>query len=132
MREETAISTPNFYNFLVYAKQTRERGGPSGGITCLNKPHLAHFEVLLREEDPITAQTRICAIIAAYFNPDRYAVDVVDRLSRAINALQRKEGIILAGDFNCTMALTEFLNSTTLEIFNRGSEPTFCASVRRE
>jgi hypothetical protein len=29
-------------------------------------------------------------------------------------------------------ALIEFLNSTTLEIFNRGSEPTFCTSARRE
>jgi hypothetical protein len=27
-------------------------------------------------------------------------------------------------------ALIEFLNSTTLEIFNRGCEPTFCTSVR--
>jgi hypothetical protein len=29
-------------------------------------------------------------------------------------------------------ALIEFLNSTTLEIFNRGKEPTFCTSVRRD
>jgi hypothetical protein len=29
-------------------------------------------------------------------------------------------------------ALIDFLNSTTLEIFNRGSEPTFCTRVRRE
>jgi len=39
------------------------------------------------------------------------------------------------GSTNCNgrgEALTEFLNSTTLEIFNRGSEPTFCTSVRRE
>jgi len=39
------------------------------------------------------------------------------------------------GSTNCNgrgEALMEFLNSTTLEIFNRGSEPTFCTSVRRE
>jgi hypothetical protein len=39
------------------------------------------------------------------------------------------------GSTNCNgrgEALIEFLNSTTLEIFNRGSEPTFCTSVRRE
>jgi hypothetical protein len=29
-------------------------------------------------------------------------------------------------------ALIEFFNSTTLEIFNRGSGPTFCTSVRQE
>jgi hypothetical protein len=75
MKEKTAISIPDFYNFHVYAKQTRERGRPSGEITCLIKPHLAPFEVLLKEEDLITVQTRIGAIIAAYFNPDRSAVD---------------------------------------------------------
>ena len=39
------------------------------------------------------------------------------------------------GSTNCSgrgEALTEFFNSTTLEIFNRGSEPTFCTSVRQE
>jgi hypothetical protein len=39
------------------------------------------------------------------------------------------------GSTNCNgrgEALIEFLNSTTLEIFNRGSEPTFCTTVRRE
>jgi len=39
------------------------------------------------------------------------------------------------GSTNCYgrgEALREFLNSTTLEIFNRCSEPTFCTSVRRE
>ena len=29
-------------------------------------------------------------------------------------------------------ALIEFLNSTTLEILNKGSEPTFCTSARQE
>jgi exonuclease III len=70
MREETAISIPKFYNFHVYAKQTRERGRPTGGITCLIKPHLAPFEILQKEEDLIIIQTRIGAIIAAYFKPD--------------------------------------------------------------
>jgi exonuclease III len=102
MREETAISIQNFYNFHVYAKQTRERGRPSGGITCLIKPHLAPFEVPLKEENLITVQTRIDAIIAAYFNPDRTAVDIVDSLSNAISAPKREQKIILAGDFNCT------------------------------
>jgi hypothetical protein len=39
------------------------------------------------------------------------------------------------GSTNCNgrgEALFEFLNSSTLEIFNRGSQPTFCTSVRRE
>jgi hypothetical protein len=39
------------------------------------------------------------------------------------------------GSTNCNgrgEALFEFLNSTTLDIFNRGNEPTFCTSVRRE
>jgi hypothetical protein len=39
------------------------------------------------------------------------------------------------GSTNCNgrgEALIEFLNSTTLEIFNRCSEPTFCTSVRQE
>jgi hypothetical protein len=57
MREETAISILKFYNFHVYAKRTTERGRPSEGITCLMKPHLAPFEVLLKEGDLITVQT---------------------------------------------------------------------------
>jgi hypothetical protein len=39
------------------------------------------------------------------------------------------------GSTNCNgrgEALIEFLNSTNLEIFNRGKEPTFCTSVRQE
>ena len=40
MREETVNSIPNFYNFHVYAKETRGRGKPSREITCLIKPHL--------------------------------------------------------------------------------------------
>ena len=39
------------------------------------------------------------------------------------------------GTTNCNgrgEALMEFLNSTSLEIFNRGSEPTFCTCVRQE
>jgi len=39
------------------------------------------------------------------------------------------------GSTNCNgigEAFIEFLNSTTLEIFNRGSEPTFCTGVRQE
>jgi len=39
------------------------------------------------------------------------------------------------GSTNCNgrgEALMEFLNSTTLEIFNRGSEPIFCTSARQE
>jgi hypothetical protein len=38
------------------------------------------------------------------------------------------------GSTNCNgrgEALIEFLNSTNLEIFNRGNEPTFCTSVRQ-
>jgi hypothetical protein len=39
------------------------------------------------------------------------------------------------GSTNCNgrgEALIEFLNSTNLEIFNRGNEPTFCTSVRQK
>jgi hypothetical protein len=39
------------------------------------------------------------------------------------------------GSTNCNgrgEALIEFLNSTNLEIFNRGNELTFCTSVRQE
>jgi hypothetical protein len=39
------------------------------------------------------------------------------------------------GSTNCNgrgVALIEFLNSTMLEILNKGNEPTFCTSVRRE
>jgi hypothetical protein len=39
------------------------------------------------------------------------------------------------GSTNCIgrgETLIEFLNSTNLEIFNRGNEPTFCTSVRQE
>jgi hypothetical protein len=39
------------------------------------------------------------------------------------------------GSTNCNgrgEALIEFLNSTNLEIFNRGKQPTFCTSVRQE
>jgi hypothetical protein len=39
------------------------------------------------------------------------------------------------GSTNCNGRgedLIEFLNSTNLEIFNRGNEPTFCTSVRQE
>jgi len=133
MREETAISIQNFYNFQVYAKQTRERGRPSGGITCLIMPHLAPFEVILTEEDLITVQTRIGAIIAAYFNPDRSAVDIVDSLSKAINALQRKQKIILAADFNCTTDkrrgktddVLEFLHMEGLVLRNQRNEWTY-------
>jgi len=135
MRKETAISNPKFYNFHVYAKQTRERGRPSGGITCLIKPHLAPFEVLLKEEDLITVQTRNGAIIAAFFNPDRFAVDIVDSLSKAISALQRKQKIILAGDFNCTIdkirgktdEVPEFLHMEGLVLQNQRNEWTYIA-----
>jgi hypothetical protein len=135
MREETAISIPNFYNFHVYAKQTRERGRPAGGITCLIKPHLAPFEVILREGDLITVQTRIGAIITPYFNPDRPVVDIVDSLSKAINALQRKQKIILAGDFNCTIdkrrgktdEVLEFLHMEGLVLRNQRNKWTYIA-----
>jgi len=39
------------------------------------------------------------------------------------------------GNTNCNgtgEAFIEFLNTSNLEIFNRGSEPTFCTSVRQE
>jgi exonuclease III len=90
MKKETAISIPNLYNFHIYAKQMRERGRPSGGITCLIKPHLAPFEVLLNEEDLITVQTRIGAIIAAYFNPDQSAANIVNSLSRKRTTKERE------------------------------------------
>ena len=65
--------------------------GPSEGITCLIKPHPAPFEDLLKEEGLIRVQTRSGAIIAAYFNPDRSAVDKVDSLNKSINATKETE-----------------------------------------
>ena len=34
-----------------------------GRITCLIKPHLAPFEVILKEEDLITVQTKIAQLL---------------------------------------------------------------------
>jgi len=62
-------------------------------------------------------------------------VDIVDSLSKAINALQRKKKIILAGDFNCTIdkrrgktdEVLEFLHMEGLVLQNQRNEWTYIA-----
>lgn len=102
---QSTINVRGFYNIHAFAKQD-VRGRPSGGVTCLIKPGLTPFEVLLRDDDQLVVKTKIGIFICAYYRPDCSPIDVVDGLQQAITVVPNKERVILAGDLNCPIDKT--------------------------
>lgn len=54
-----------FYNIHTLARQG-ERGSPAGRVSCLKKPGLAPFKIILKDENRLVIKTNCCFIITAY------------------------------------------------------------------
>jgi hypothetical protein len=98
--------------------------------------------VLERFEDGAERRLVVCSAYLPYDSEDPPPSRELEELVRYCeNEIQLLVGCdsnahhTAWGSTNCNgrgEALMEFLNSTTLEIFNSSSEPTFCTSVRQE
>lgn len=121
-----------FYNIHTLARQG-ERGRPAGGVSCLIKPGLAQFRIMLQDEDRLVIKTNCCYIITAYYKPECTAVDIIDSLSQAINVVPAQEKLVLSGDFNCpidkptrkTNEVLTFLEGEGIRLINEKSMPTY-------
>ena len=93
-------SMEHFYTIHSFATQG-PRGHPKGGITCLIKTRLSPFQILSKSSNILVIQTKLCNIIAAYFQMDYDEVDLIDEVTAALNLIPRRDTVVMAVDFNC-------------------------------
>ena len=80
-----------------------ERGRPSGGISIglnVNRNWLA--DKVFQSKHMVCVRTRVLAIVACYYPPNRDVSDILDDLADGIAKLSNcGTPILIAGDFNC-------------------------------
>jgi hypothetical protein len=64
---------------------------------------MALYKVRLKDENNLAIQTKECAVIIAYFQPEHTASNIIDSLAEALRTAATNERIILCKDFNCSI-----------------------------
>ena len=121
-----------YYTYEVLATKGHA-GRPSGGITCLIKPHLAPAQLIYRTPNLLVLDCKYIVIIGAYFQPDYTAQDNVEALGEAFQRVDRSKTVVLGGDLNCRIdqrnpksdLVLGFLTKEGLSIANNPEEKTF-------
>ena len=122
----------DFYNIHAFAMQG-QRGRPIGGITCLLKPRLSPFKLEYKTSEMLVISTKLCTIIAVYFQPEYKEEDIIDIISTGLEKTQQHELVIIAGDMNCRIdvnnrkaeTVLQFLEGEGLSLINKRSEKTY-------
>ncbi|KAJ4425430.1 hypothetical protein ANN_28045 [Periplaneta americana] len=124
--------TENFYSINSLATQG-VHGRMKGGLTLLLKARLSPFNIMLKTDNNLTVKTNLCVIICAHFQLDYRQEDIIDELTTALNSIQRKAPVILAGDLNCRIdaehhkskAVISFLEEEGLMLINKKEAKTY-------
>ena len=79
-----------YYTYEVLATKGHA-GRPSGGITCLIKPHLAPAQLIYRTPNLLVLDCNYIVTIGAYFQPDYTAQDNVEAFRRGLSESRQKQ-----------------------------------------
>ena len=128
----TEWNTEHFNAIHSFATQG-PKGRPKGGITCFIKARLSPFKILSKSNNILVIQTKLCNIIAAYFQTDYDEEDLIDKVTAALNLIPRRDTVVMAGDLNCridknhpkAVRLLEAFQKVGLSLINDEEEKTY-------
>ena len=105
---------PDFYD--THLKATHgERGRPTGGVSILIRPEQTPIKTTRQLEHTILMETKTCTIIAAYFQPNKMAINIMDKISQMIIQSNQNKPIIIAGDVNCRLDIQTYKSKIIME-----------------
>ncbi|KAJ4425920.1 hypothetical protein ANN_27546 [Periplaneta americana] len=122
------------HHYTIHSLATQgQTGRPKGGITILLKSWLCPFHILHETECILAIKTIATVIVAAYFQPELEEQHLLNELSQAINKINKEETVILAGDLNCRIDITQdkaasvisYLENEGLSLINDRQEKTY-------
>jgi hypothetical protein len=111
-------STSNFY--AVHSLAKGEKGRPKGGITCLMKPKLSPFSILYRTDIIMAIKTKLCTLIAAYFQPDFGEDMIIAEIMDTLSTIPSRKPVLMAGDFHCRIDTKNHKSNVTEVIAREG------------
>lgn len=123
---------PDFYS--THLKATHgERGRPKGGVSILTRPEHTPIKATRLLEHTILTEIKTCTIIAAYFQPNKTAINIMDEIGQMITQSNQNKPIIIAGDLNCRLdiqthkskIIIEKLQEDGFTLLNDPMEPTY-------
>lgn len=122
----------DYYSMHILAKQG-EKGRPKGGITVLLRPWLTPVTATIKKDHTLLIETKYITIIAAYFQPNETALDIIDELGQQLTQSKKDSPLIVAGDLNCrldtqnykTKLVMETMREEGLILLNNTNIPTY-------
>ena len=97
------------------------------------KARLSPFKILSKSNNILVIQTKLCNIIAAYFQPDYDEEELLDEVTAALNLIPRTDTVVMAGDLNCridknhpkAVRVVEAIQKEGLSLINDEEEKTY-------